>query len=223
MKPKSSKSVLYFLLTTSFIIALFTPYQVKAQVDESSDSYWAAVLIEGLSLVLPAYSSIRYFDEGKNEFLTENNLGSGLDSEVLGGNVVAIGVESKLKWQKYLTFEPGYLVFKLSLGLGIPTESTAFGGIYIGANGGGGYVQIKNYAMLGYCYGGWAFAGSDKIGVKVSYDRFLNNEDPDGYSLQGKIYLGNFFSIGFDQYKTKLDNHDESMLFKNLGLCTREL
>lgn len=216
---------LYFLkktVITALIFVCLFPYEIKAQYDESSQSYWAAVLIEGMSLVVPAYSSVKYFDRSTNDYVVKTHLGSGLDLEFLGGRVLAFGVESKLDWKRYMKFEPGVFSVKLSLGLGIPTDSEAFGGIYVGADGGGGYIAMEDYMMLGYCYGGWAFIGNDKIGLKVSFDRFLNNEDPDCHSLHGKVLFGKYFSIGIDKYKTIYNEHHQSMFFINIGLCIRE-
>jgi len=208
-----------------WLILLFSNCNNKLFAQEEDDpNYWIAVGLTALSLVTPSVCNIQYVDENEeNANLTK--LGCGLDLEAMGGRVVAIGVETKLKCAKYAGFAPengGIYSIKANLGLGIPTKSERFGGLYVGGSFGGGYVDIYDYYMLGYSYGWWAFAGIDKIGLKVAWDKFVNNEDPDGYSFQGKLYIGRYLTIGIDRLKTVMNDHPEKMMFINLGICVRD-
>lgn len=62
-----------------------------------------------------------------------------------------------------MQFATGYLSTKVCLGLGIPSENNAFGGIYLGIDGCRGFIIMADFYLLGYCYRGQGFIGNDNM------------------------------------------------------------
>jgi hypothetical protein len=197
----------------------------------TEDGFLITLLITGSALLIPSYCiNMKYLDDNGRE-INKESLGCGVDIEGYGGKYIAIGGSLKYNSSKYLGFAPkigGYLSGKLDLGLGIPTNSDIFGGLYVGGSFGAGWVGISE-SQGALSHGLWSYLGNDNLGIKFSYDIFpykdVTGNIFDGlikrylYSTQLKLYLGHYFTVGYSKLNSTIDGVNEQISFITLGIC----